>query len=234
MIKSVIVSKQALVPKVSQRFFHFIPVYRTPNGERILLGAERQLFEDSVAMMVDHLSVDDCDFGVPVFDELQRGQKLFALYRTARGLLRPDERPPELTAFIEATVAAVYRHTLDMAIQEIEEPEFAGHNPSWRKLICEAAREDDTIEEIPPETSNNKEDWELMIECLEGNVLWDADFEAQDRLDADPDTSRQLNEILGISDNYYTDVAYDPPDDQLNLYLDALMGLTPRGRGESH
>ena len=209
-------------------------MYRTPHGERILLGAERQLFEESLGMMVDYLSDDDCEFGVPLFDELQRGQKLFALYHAARALLHPDEPPPELTAFIEATVAVVYRHALDMVVQEIEEPEFAGHNPSWRKLICDAARQDDGIEEVPPETSNNKDDWEMMLECLEGNVLWDTDFEAQDRLDVDPDTSCNLNLVMGISDNYYTDVAHDPPDDQLNLYVDALRGLTPRGRGYSY
>ena len=39
---------------------------------------------------------------------------------------------------------------------------------------------------------------------------------------------------MGISANYYTEVAYDPPDDQLDLYVDALKGLTPRGRGESY
>ena len=39
---------------------------------------------------------------------------------------------------------------------------------------------------------------------------------------------------MGISDNYYTAVAHDPPDDQINLYIDALMGLSPRGRGESN
>ena len=71
-----------------------------------------------------------------------------------------------------------------------------------------------------------------MMECLEGRVLWDADFEAQERLDVDPDASRNLDELMGIPDNYYTAVAYDPPDDQINLYIDALMGLTPRGRGE--
>lgn len=59
-------------------------LYRTANGERILLGAERQLFEESLAMMVDFLSDNDCEFGVHVFDQLQRGQKLFSLYRVAR------------------------------------------------------------------------------------------------------------------------------------------------------
>ena len=209
-------------------------MYHTPNGERILLGTERQLFEESLGMMVDHLSDNDCEFGVPLFDEMQRGQKLTALYRVARALLQPAEPPPELTAFIEATVAVVYRHALEMVVQEVEEPEFAGHNPSWRKLICAVARQDDGIDEVPPETSTNKEDWELMIECLEGKVLWDADFEIQDPLDADPDTSHNLKRVMGISDNYYTAVAHDPPDDQLNLYVDALKGLTPRRRGESY
>ena len=148
-------------------------MYHTPHGERILLGAERQLFEESLGMMVDHLSTGDCEFGVPVFDELQRGQKLFALYRVARALLQPDEPVLELTAFVEAAAATVYRHALDMVVQEVEEPEFAGHSSSWRKLVCEAARQDDDIEEVPLETSNNKDDWELMMECLEGNVFWD-------------------------------------------------------------
>jgi hypothetical protein len=208
-------------------------VYRTSEGERILLGAERRLFEESLAMMVDLLATGDCEFGVQVVDELQRGQKLFALYRAARGLLQPDEPPPELTAFLEGAVASVYRWALAMAIQEIEHPEFATADPSWRKQILDAARECEDIDELPDEKSRDRGEWELLIECLEGAVLWDTDFEAQDRLDADPDASRALDQFMGISDNYYTEVAHDPPDDQVNLYIDALMGLTPRGRGES-
>jgi hypothetical protein len=184
-------------------------------------------------MMVDLLATDDCDFGVQVFDELQRGQKLFALYRAARGLLRPNEPPPELTSFLEGAVATVYRWALAMAIQEIENPEFATADPSWRKQILDAARECEDIDELPEEDGRDGEEWEFLIECLEGAVLWDTDFEAQDRLDADPDTSRALDQFMGISEDYYTAVADDPPDDQINLYIDALMGLTPRRRGES-
>ena len=184
-------------------------------------------------MMVDLLATGDCEFDVQVFDELQRGQKLFALYRAARGLLRPDEPPPELTAFLEATVATVYRWALAMAIQEIEHPEFATADPSWRKQIFDAARECEDIEELPDETSRDREEWELLIECLEGAVLWDTDFEAQDRLDAAPDATGALDQFMGISDDYYTAVAHDPPDNQINLYVDALIGLTPRARGKS-
>ena len=207
-------------------------MYRTPNGERILLGAERQLFEASLAMMVDFLSDGDFEFGVQVFDDLQRGQKLFSLYRVARALLQPDEPAPEHTAFAEGTVASVYRHVFDRVVQEVDDPDFAPSRPSWRKLVIEAADESDNIDQVPKETSRNKEDWEIVVDCLADDVLRDRDFELEIHLDADPDKSREVKDIMGISEDYYAAVAHEPPDDQLNLFIDALMGLTPRGRGE--
>ncbi len=207
-------------------------MYRTSNGERILLGGERRLFEDSLGMMVDHLSVCDSDFGVPAFDQLQLGQKLYALYRAGRALLHPDEPPPEKAAFLEAAVAAVYQHVFDMVVLEIEEPDFAPQ-PSWRQRVVEAARESENIEEVPPVNSRDKDTWEVMVDCLADDIIGDRDFEMQVHLDADPEKSREVKEMMGISKDYYTTVAYDPPDDQVNLYIDALMGLTPRGRGRS-
>lgn len=184
-------------------------------------------------MMADNLSDGDCEFGVQVFDDLQRGQKLYALYRAGRALLRPDEPAPKLTAYLEGAVASVYRHALGMVAVEIEEPRIA-HRPSWRQLLLDAARQCDEIDELPDEDCREQGDWELLIECLEATVLWDTDFEAQDRLDADPDKVRELDELMGVPEDYYTEVAHDPPDDQINLYVDALMGLTPQGRGEGH
>ena len=114
------------------------------------------MFEESLGMMVDYLSVCDGDFGVPAFDDLQLGQKLFALYRAGRALLAPDEPPPERSAFLDAAVAAVYRHALDMVVQEIDEPDFAPYRSRWRELVIQAACESDSSEqlrarsEIPP------------------------------------------------------------------------------------
>lgn len=207
-------------------------MYHTTNGERILLGAERRLFEESLGMLIDHVSVSDGDFGVPVFDELQLGQKLFALYRAGRALLAINEQTPERTAFLEAAVATVYKHVFDMVVQEIDDPDLASQRPSWRQLVIEAARESDSIEEVPKETSHNLEAWEIVVDCLTDDVLRDRDFELQLHLDADPDKSREVKGWMGISAKYYSAVAYDPPDDQLNLYIDALKGITPRGRGE--
>jgi len=206
-------------------------VYRTPNGERILLGAERQLFEMSLAMMADFLSDNDCEFGVQAFDELQRGQKLFALYWISRAVLQPDEPAPEHTAFGEATVASVYRHAFDRVVQEIDDPEFAPMPPSWRQLLVEAARESDNIEDVPKESSRNKEEWDVLVDNMADDVLRDRDFELGVHLDADPDASRKLKDFMGVSENYYTAVPHDPACNELKLYIDALKGLTPRGRG---
>jgi hypothetical protein len=208
-------------------------MYRTSQGERILLGGERRLFEESLSMMADELSDHDGEFGVPAFDQLQRGQKLFALYRAGRALLRPDEPPPEKTAFLDAAVAAVYQHVLDMVIQEIDQPDLARHPESWRQHVVRAARESQATDPVPNETSRDKAEWELVVDCLVDNVLWDRDFELQVHLDADPDKSRDVKKKMGITEGYYSAVAHDPPDHQLNLYFDALYGLTPRGRGRS-
>jgi hypothetical protein len=208
-------------------------MYRTPEGERILLGAERRLFEESLGMMVDLLSEGDTDFGVQPFDELQRGQKLFALYRAGRGLLAPDEPAPELTAFLEATVAAVYRFIQGQVVQEIEEPDFATADPSWRSMVLDAIRQRGDVEDIPDESDPDISQWEFLMECLQNGVLWDNDLEMQEGMDIDPDTSRSLKRILGIPDNYYIEVPSDVRDGQVNLYIDALKGLTPRGRTQN-
>lgn len=50
-------------------------------------------------------------------------------------------------------------------------------------------------------------------------------------MDADPDVSRAVKGYMGVAESYYSAVPLDPPDEQLNLYVDALKGLTPSGRG---
>ena len=204
-------------------------MYHTPAGDRVLRGAERKLFVSSLGMIVDLLvdSDGEASFGVSTFDELQLGQKFFILYRSARGLLHPDEPVPKLTSAVEAAVAAVFEHTRSMVVQEIDEPEFASPTPYWRSLVLDAARtQDDPAIKLPQAESGDKNTWWLLLECLMGAVLWDNDYEATERLDLPPEQSDQLKAVLGVEDDYYTDVPEDLRDDQLNLYVDALKGLT--------
>ncbi|MEA1949745.1 MAG: hypothetical protein U9N87_00045 [Planctomycetota bacterium] len=205
-------------------------MYHTPKGIRILLGAERKLFEQSLGMIVDFLATGDLEFGIELFDQLQPNQKLFVLYNSGRGLLRPDEPPPKITAGIEAAIATVYEFAEFRVREEIDDPELRQRAPFWRKLVLEAAREQVELDEMPDDTSCYKEEWELLLECLAGCVLWDNDYEWQESQDLPPEESKRLYATLGIDDDYYTDVPQDPPDDQTNLYLDALMGLTASTR----
>jgi hypothetical protein len=206
-------------------------MYHTPNGNRVMLGAERELFETSLGMMTDLLCDSDVEFGLAAFDELQRGQKLFALYVAGRALLRPDEPVPKLTAFLEAAVATIYRFALEQVEQEIEEGESHSVPNSWRTLAFQAASEQGTMQVVPTAICTDRSEWQLVFESLESAVLWDHDFEIQVGMDIAPEEAMHLKEQRGIDDDYYTAVALDVPDAQFNLYIDALMGLTPRGRG---
>ena len=205
-------------------------MYHTPSGDRVLLGAERRLFMQSLGMIVDLLATDDMEFGIDPFDQLQPNQKLVVLYNSARGLLRPNEPPPMLTAFIEAAVATVYEFAEDQLNQEIGDPELRRRTPYWRRLVLEAAREQVELDEMPDDTSCDKEEWDLLLECLAVRVLWDNDYQWQETQDLPPEESKLLHTMLDIDDDYYADVPQDPPDDQFNLYLDALMGLTADAR----
>ena len=205
-------------------------MYHTPGGDRILHGAERRFYTQSLAMIVDLLVECDMEFGVIPFDELQRNQKLLVLYKSARGLLHPDEPVPKLNAFIESAVAAVYEHAKDQVYQEIDNPDFSAEPTFWRRLVLDAVRDQASPGEPPHETDCDKDTWTILVECLAGFVLWDNDYELQESLDLPPEKSQRFHELLGMSDEYYTDVPPDPRDDQANLYVDALMGLTADAR----
>lgn len=137
---------------------------------------------------------------------------------------------PKLTAFVESAVATVYEFAKVQVHNEIDDPELRRGTPHWRRLVLEAAREQVARDELPDDTNGDKETWTLLVKCLAGCVLWDNDYEWQESLDLPPDESRHLRATLGMDDDYYTDVPQDPPDDQSNLYLDALMGLTADAR----
>src|SRR3954464_4615406 len=136
----------------------------TPLGERVLRGAEWELFRDGLAMVRDLVeeskSSDDPEIGsvgVEAFDQLQAHQKLALLALVGKALKDEGEPMPELTAHTEATVAAVYAHILAMIVMEIEsplasgpgdgwdDPEDIGDAFSWRRLALAAYLEDDGV-----------------------------------------------------------------------------------------
>ena len=215
-------------------------MYRTPDGIRVLQGAERRLFVESLGMIVDMLTLDEFSTDIQVLEDLTRNQRIAAYHAVARALLVKDEPPPELTAVIEGAIASVYRHVRVMISLELEQDgaevdavEFdfgqLPEGPGWREGAIAAGREVG-IEELPEPDDRDFDHWDLLIECLEGRVLWDEDWDMVDHLDAAPEVAGRIKEELGISDDYFVAIPRDPSDADAERLLSELMALTRDAR----
>lgn len=210
-------------------------MYRTPDGIRVLQGAERRLFVESLGMLVDMLTLDEFSTDIQVLEDLTRNQRIATYHAVARALLVEDEPPPALTAVIEGAVASVYRHVRDMISFELDVVEVDDavdfefgelpEGPSWRERAVAAGREAG-IEDLPDPDGQDFDDWDLLIECLEGRVLWDDDWDMVDHLDAAPEVARHIKDKLGILDDYFVAIPPDPSDADAERLLAELKTLT--------
>ena len=205
-------------------------MYHTPLGIRVLTGAERQLFVASLATIVEQLSLGD-DFLIRgPLEGLQANQKIAVLHTIARALLCEDEPPPKLTASIEAAVGAVFDRCTTLLSMEIlgdidTEFDFVSGHPSWHAMVWEACRETGILDELAEDGDDGSDDWGLLLECLEGRVLWDRDWEMDEQLDADPKASGRAKRILGIDRDYFVDAPPDPSDADADRLLAELESL---------
>ena len=214
-------------------------MYNTPDGIRVLQGAERRLFVESLGMLVDMLTLDSFSTEIQVLEDLTRNQRIVTYHAAARALLAEDEPPPALTAVIEGAVASVYRQVRDMISLELDvadvddavEFDFGElpEGPSWRERTIGAGREVG-IEDLPNPDDQDFDDWDLLIECLEGRVLWDDDWDMVDHLDATPEVARRVKAKLGISDDYFVAIPDDPSDAEAERLLAELIALTRDAR----
>jgi hypothetical protein len=209
-------------------------MYRTPDGIRVLQGAERRLFVESLGMLVDMLTLDEFSTDIQVLEDLTRNQRIATYHAVARALLVEDEPPPALTAVIEGTVASVYRHVRDMISLELDAADVDDvdfdfgelpEGPSWRERAIAAGREVG-IEELPEPDDTDFDEWDLLIGCLEDHLLWDEDWEMVDHLDASPEVARRVKQELGILDDYFVAVPNDPSDTEAEGLLAELVTMT--------
>lgn len=229
-------------------------MWHTSRGDRTLQGAEAELVCTAIDMMIDALSIhledefDEggtiCESGVPFYDAFSASQRIGLLHDVATHLLIPTEQPLELSAALEATVAAIFVDIRDQVAIEIDfpaiqfEPSYRSGDdligegdPFWRRLVLAAyqslLRSDSLSDscpdlesiELPDATCPDIERWNSLVESLADAILWDRDFEMADIfLDADPGVSQQRRRLLGISEDYFTSVAPDPrPSDVVQL-----------------
>ena len=71
------------------------------------------------------------------------------------------------------------------------------------------------------------DDWEILVDCLADRILWgDDDYEMGNLfLDADPSEGRARMDLMGIEDDYFTEIAPDPTDEQLQEIRRLLRSL---------
>ena len=80
--------------------------------------------------------------------------------------------------------------------------------------------------ELPAESCRDLNEWSLLIECLEARVLWDADYLDEDLYaDQAPEAGQFLKDQMGVPDEYFTAVAPDPTDRDLDIVRQKIRGL---------
>jgi hypothetical protein len=209
-------------------------MYKTPEGTRILEGAERTLFIESLAMIVDNLTVMEQTFGIAVVDNLQHNQQIALFHNVGRALLCRDEPVPPLTAVLEGGVAAIWRHIRNMISMELNPPlpdteTDSGSDcplPTWRERVLAACRETEPSIDLPPVDNEDLDEWDSVVTHLEDRVLWDTDWEMAEMLDADPDMGEAIKETMGITPDYFVAVPPDPSDLEAKELLVELVELT--------
>jgi hypothetical protein len=220
----------------------------TSVGERVLRGAEWNLFREGLSTLwVDVETSDDDDeepgtTGVAVFDRLRKPERLALLAMVTRGLNAADEPCPDLTALTDATIAAVFAQIRYLIRVEIEEERMAWDDrstvrASWsRELVLDAAREvyPDRETPFPQADSDDLKEWFDLVDFLLDRILDDRDYLAGNAfLDADPALSRALKAQLGIPEDYFSAIPTNPTPEALESIRNDLRRICERPRAWS-
>ncbi len=209
-----------------------VAMWHTSRGDRTLQGDEATLVREAIDTMVDVLSlhVDDepaggviCESGISLFDQLTPSQRIALLHDVATHLLTDRGDAPRLSAPLEATIAAIFMDVRDHVAIEVGFPQPTEHarwveRPGWRHLVASAFHsvaisegDFEYLQELPLEASGDMQQWERVIDYLADAVLWDRDFEFSGTfLDMDPEISQERRQMLGIDEDYFTQIAPDP------------------------
>lgn len=214
----------------------------TPDGDRVLQGAEWELFRQGLACLLDSVEESFNDpgalaTGVAVFDSLQPSQQLAMLALVGEALKDSTIPAPELTAHTEGAVAAVYRHTslmIEFEIGRENDPSDEDSPTFWRELVLAAANQDDEDweEPLPGVRCDDMGEWNFVLDCVSDRIFWDADYEMDKTfLDAPPQRCRAVMEQMGIDPDYFLAVAPDSTAEQLGQIRRVLRQLVEREHG---
>ena len=209
-------------------------MWHTPDGNRVLRGAEAKIFAESLLDLTQFgVSVDgDSYTSVPVFDSLTYPQKIAVLHQVAHALFCESAPMPELTAVLEGAVGAVFGN-LRMLVEEEVQTDPDGDGP-LRRLVNRACR-DLAVEEMPRPSPRSIGEWEFCVDCLHDAILWDSDYLGESIFtDLPPECSQALKQNMGVSEGYFLAVAPDPASAQVTALFAELMSLCQEVADRGH
>ncbi len=223
-------------------------MWETSQGIRTLGGAEAYLVRELVHYLHDQILVG-IEIGEPhfsnvsVFDSLQPTQQLAMLHTVAKGLLDSSTAPPKLTATCEATIYAIFRELEALIEAEVDfEAQFAQPDHRLRSLArnawiggCQQSTVDNVLDGaelsgniIPDIGCTDMEQWADLVESIADHILWDRDFEFEKLVgDASPDQAEVIKQQLGINDDYFSTVASDIREIDVERISAQIRLLTP-------
>ncbi len=223
-------------------------MWDTSQGIRTLEGAEAYLVRELVHFLHDQILVG-IEIGEPhisnvsVFDSLQPTQQLAMLHTVAEGLLDSSKAPPKLTATCEGTIYAIFRELEALIEAEVDfEAQFARPDHRLRKLArnawiggCQQSSAGDVLASaelsgytIPDINCTDMEQWADLVESIADHILWDRDFEFEKLVgDASPDQAEVIKQQLGINDDYFSTVANDIREIDVERISAQISLLTP-------
>lgn len=218
-------------------------MWHTANGTRTLTGAEARLIGDAAWALVDAIRAakelgSNVQFGIVLFDRLTWQQQLVMLRNVLKPLLNPSVAPPNPTALLEATVAAIYAQMLadiecEIYFEQSSRRSEEGDTEQRQQVIA-ALEENGAIGNWPSPESVVMDSWELAVCEVRGWVLADEDWQMDGlTLDLPPEEGRELKKIMGIRDDYFTDVPPDANDQQARTawqdIIELITGDRPDG-----
>jgi len=203
----------------------------TALGNRVLRGAERELFRVGLSTLWDDIESqeDDEEPGtteVGGFDRLTRPERLALLAQLRKGLRDRGEPCPDLTALNEGAVAAVFAQVRYLVKVEIDAQRsgfgaFTGDRAARPSaLVLAVAREFDPGRQasLPKPSSIDASEWYDLIRIILFRILDDVDYLAADIfVDLPPSRSRSMKATLGIPEDYFSAVPYSPTRRKLEL-----------------
>ncbi len=214
----------------------------TALGNRVLRGAEWELFRVGLSTLWDDIESQDDDeepgtTEVEGFDRLTRPERLALLAQVGKGLHDRGEPCPDLTALNEAAVASVFAQVRYLVSVEIDAQRSGFRTFSRdrarcpRALVLAAAREVDPGRQANPPKANSTDasEWFRLIRIMLFRILDDIDYLAADIfLDLPPSRSRSMKAMLGIPENYFSAAPYSPTRRELELIRADLRRICGR------